>query len=224
MTNRQPTRKRRKTTAEPLPDTPADDADEPEHGPLRRCIVTRTRQEKDTMLRFVVSPKGEIVPDLAARLPGRGIWLSAVGDVIETARTRGGFARAARAPVSVPADLLERVRAGLARRIIEHVGLARRAGQAVGGFGKAREWVQAGRAGLVIQARDGSAEERARLLGGRNLPVIAPLPASDLGAAFGRDHVVHVAISPGRLAEAIRIEAGRLAGVEGQAANERAGA
>ena len=49
-----------------------DDADEQEHGPLRRCIVTRTRQEKDTMLRFVVSPDGAIVPDLAARLPGRG--------------------------------------------------------------------------------------------------------------------------------------------------------
>lgn len=181
------------------------------------------------MLRFVVSPQGAIVPDLAARLPGRGIWLSAVGDVLETARTRGGFARAARAQVAVSSDLLEQVRAGLVRRIIEHVGLARRAGQAVCGFGKAREWVQAGRAGLIVQARDGSAEERARLLSGKDLPVVAPLPAAELGAAFGRDHVVHVALSPGHLAAAIRIEAGRLAGIEGPGAkdwdvNERAGA
>jgi uncharacterized protein len=222
-------RTRRNTTTEPQTDAHAEDAgaaedgDDAERGPLRRCIVTRQRLPKETMLRFVVSPQGSVVADLAARLPGRGIWLSAVGDVVELARTRGGFARAARAQVSVPADLLEQVRAGLARRIIEHVGLARRAGQAVGGFGKAREWVQAGRAGLVVQARDGSTEERARLLGGRDVPVVAPLPATDLGAAFGRDHVVHVAVSPGRLADAIRIEAGRLAGIAGQDVKERAG-
>jgi predicted RNA-binding protein YlxR (DUF448 family) len=219
-------RNRRPITPEPSfhPDQSDDDADQPEAGPIRRCIVTRERQPKEAMIRFVVGPDRAIVPDLAARLPGRGIWLSARGDVLETARTRGGFARAARAPVSVPADLAELVRAGLMRRIIEHLGLARRAGQAVGGFGKAREWVQAGRAGLVVQASDGSPEERARLLGGRDVPVVAPLPAADLGSAFGRDHVVHVAVLPGRLAEAIRIEAGRLAGVDGRAANERAGA
>ena len=220
-----PARKRRTTTADAA--AAQDSGDDAERGPLRRCIVTRARHEKERMLRFVVAPDGTLVPDLAARLPGRGIWLSARGDVLDTARTRGGFAKAARAPVSVPADLKDRVRAGLVRRIIEHVGLARRAGQAVGGFGKAREWVQTGRAGLVIQACDGSADERARMVGGRDVPVVAPLPAVDLGTAFGRDHVVHVAVLPGRLAEAIRIEAGRLAGIDGQMpqdANERAGA
>ena len=174
------------------------------------------------MIRFVVGPDRCIVPDLAARLPGRGIWLSARGDVIETACTRGAFAKAARSAVTVPPDLRSGLQAALSRRVVEHLGLARRAGQAVAGFAKAREWLSSGRAGLVVQALDGSAEERQRFLGGWAGPVVTPLDGARLGAVFGRDHtVVHVAVAPGRLAEALRHEAERLAGLEAGPATGR---
>ena len=192
------------------------DADEPETGPLRRCAVTRERDYRNRMIRFVVAPDRTVVPDLLAKLPGRGIWLSARRDVLETARLRGAFPRAARGQVTVPADLVVAVEAGLTRRVGELLGLARRAGQAVAGFQKAREWLSSGRVGLVVQALDGSPDERARFLGGvRDVPVASPLLASDLGAVFGRDHVVHVAIASGRLAEALIIETNRLAGIAG---------
>ena len=169
------------------------------------------------MIRFVVGPEGQIVPDLQAKLPGRGIWLSARRDVLETARARNAFARAARAPVRVPAGLTEMVEQGLRRRVAELLGLARRAGQAVCGFQRAREWLVGGRAGLVVQASDGSREERARFLSGvRDVPVAAPLPAQNLGSVFGRDQVVHVVVAHGRLAEALKIETDRLAGIAGR--------
>lgn len=210
--------RRRPITTEAATDLSAQAADEAaetdsEHGPLRRCAVTRERLPKACMIRFVVAPDGQVLPDLAARLPGRGIWLSARGDVIETARTRGAFAKAARAPVTVPPDFLSGLQAALERRIGEHLGLARRAGQAVAGFGKAREWLEKGAVALVVQASDGSPEERLRFLGGRDVPVVAPLTAAALGAIFGRDHSVHVAVSGGTLAERIRDEAQRLAGL-----------
>ena len=170
------------------------------------------------MIRFVVGPDRAIVPDLTARLPGRGIWLSASGDVIETAGAKGNltraFARAARGPVVVPPDLLAVLEAALVRRIGELLGLTRRAGQAVAGFDKAREWLRGGRARLVLQAADGSAAERARLLSGITLPVFTPLPGAALGRVFGRDYVVHVAIAPGKLAESLHVEAERLAGLK----------
>jgi len=171
------------------------------------------------MIRFAVGPDRAVVPDLAARLPGRGIWLSARADVLETARAKGGFARAARGPVSVPADLADIVRSGLQRRITELLGLARRAGQAIAGFEKAQATVRAGRAGLVVQAADGSAEECARFRSGApdGLRIIAPLGAAALGAVFGRDRVVHVAVTPGRLADALAEETMRLTGVTEQA-------
>ena len=170
------------------------------------------------MIRFVLGPGRVLVPDVAARLPGRGIWLSARRDVVDTACSKGAFARAARGHVTVPPDLLVGLVAALERRIGDHLGLARRAGQAVSGFTKAREWLLAGRAALVVQASDGSVEERARLLGGRVVPVVAPLDASRLGGVFGRDHAVHVALSAGRLADGIRTEAARLAGLTEPAA------
>lgn len=193
--------------------------DEPETGPLRRCIVTRERQPKERMIRFVLAPDRTVVPDLTATLPGRGIWLSACADVLETARAQGGlgraFAKAARGPVNVPPDLPAVLEAALVRRIAELLGLARRAGQAVAGFDKAREWLRTGRGRLILQATDGSAAERARFLAGAGDSVIVldPLPAEVLGRVFGRDHVVHVAIAPGRLGERLAIEAGRLMGL-----------
>jgi uncharacterized protein len=171
------------------------------------------------MIRFVVGPDRALVPDLAATLPGRGIWLSARGDVLETARAQGGlgraFARAARGPVTVPPDLPALLEVALVRRIGELLGLARRAGQAVAGFDKAREWLRTGRGRLILQASDGSAAERARFLSGvgDSVGVWAPLSAAALGRVFGRDHVVHVAIAPGRLAERLAIEAERLGGL-----------
>ena len=201
------------TEAAEQPEEGEPGGDEPETGPLRRCIVTRERLPKERMIRFVVGPDRTLVPDLAARLPGRGIWLSARGDVIETACTRGTFAKAARGPVTVPPDLRSGLQAALSRRFVEHLGLARRAGQAVAGFAKAHEWLASGRAALVIQAADGSAEERQRFLGGWGGPVATPLDGARLGAVFGRDHVVHVAVATGRLAETLRRESERLTGI-----------
>jgi predicted RNA-binding protein YlxR (DUF448 family) len=192
---------------------------EPETGPLRRCVVTRERLPKEQMIRFVVGPDRTVVPDLKAVLPGRGMWLSARHDVLENARAKDGlaraFARAARGPVSVSPDLPALLEAALIRRISELLGLARRAGQAVAGFEKAREWVRTGRARLVVEARDGSAGERARLLSGATdrILVLDPLPGAALGRIFGRDHTVHVAVSAGRLGEALVAEAGRLSGM-----------
>lgn len=175
------------------------------------------------MIRFVVGPDRSIIPDLAARLPGRGIWLSASGDVLQRPSAKGdawrqlvrAFARAARGPVSVPPDLPDVLEAALMRRTGELLGLARRAGQATAGFEKARELLRTRRATLVVQASDGSPAERARFLSGvgGSVTVIDPLPAETMGRLFARDHVVHVAITPGKLAESLITEAGRLAGL-----------
>ncbi len=202
------------------PDAEELESDAPETGPLRRCAITRERLPKEQMIRFVIAPDRSVIPDLHAKLPGRGIWLSARRDVIERAQAAPGglarvFAKAARGPVIVPTDLSSVLQAGLVRRIGELLGLARRAGQAVAGFTKARDWIDRDRAGLVIEARDGSADERARFLSGRTaVTVIAPLDSAALGAIFGRDHAVHVAVAHGRLADALTIEAARLAGLE----------
>jgi len=211
-----------------------------EKGPLRCCILTRVREERGKMIRFVLAPTGEIVPDLAAKLPGRGLWLSARADVIEAAlrKDKAGkaglarvFARSARdkknpgknagqdqaVSVILPEDLQGLLIGGLRRRVSEHLGLARRAGQAVAGFTKAREWLQTGRAGLVIAASDGSIDERRRLLSGvGEIPVAWPMEAAALGKIFGRDHAVHVAVAPGRIAEALMNDIERLAGISGQ--------
>ena len=224
---RQPSRRpRRRATidAEEQIASPDEEAQE-ETGPLRRCVVTRERLPKERLIRFVVGPDRALVPDLNADLPGRGMWLSASRDVLETARDKGGlaraFARAARGPVSVPQDLPALLEAALVRRIGELLGLTRRAGQAVAGFEKAREWLRSGRARLIVHASDGSEAEHARFLSGNagRVTVVAPLPAAALGRMFGRDHVVHVAIAPGRLAERLHVEADRLAGLRGQGQN-----
>ena len=185
-----------------------------EDSPRRRCIVTRAVRPRSELLRFVVSPDGEIVPDLAASLPGRGIWVSSRRPVLEKAIAAKAFSRTAKAPVKVGPELVDQVTNLLTRRCLDLIGLARRAGQAVAGFEKVDEAIRSGRAGLLLEASDGAPGGRAKLRAAgrsRSLPVIGLFTGSELGEAFGRDHIVHAAVG-GRLAERLQAEAFRLAG------------
>ncbi|MDD2876872.1 MAG: DUF448 domain-containing protein [Acidiphilium sp.] len=208
-----------KLLAEPeAPDTGIIEDDAADHtGPLRRCLVTRERHPRETMLRFVAGPGDALVFDVVATLPGRGMWLSARRDVIDIAGKRGVFGKAAGRRLITPERLADRVEGVLENRIVELLGLARRAGAAIGGFEKVRERLGAGQCALLVAASDGSDAEQARLRGHHNVPVVRPLSAQRLGAVFGRDRTVHVAIGPGKLAGMIEIEAVKLAGVSAAA-------
>jgi hypothetical protein len=186
------------------------EGEDPEKGPLRRCVVTRESLPKEDMLRFVVGPGQVLVPDLAGRLPGRGMWLKAAPGLLEQALKKGAFHRAAKAQLKIPEGFSASLAAMLEQRLMDMLGMARRAGESVSGWQKVQEWLVAGRVGLLVEATDGSAAERARLIGGRETPVILALPAETLGRVFGRGGAVHVAVAKGRLAEAIAREAVRL--------------
>jgi predicted RNA-binding protein YlxR (DUF448 family) len=207
-------------TPQPIDAAAGDDAgtgaeapEREETGPHRRCIATGTIRPKAELLRFVVGPERNLVPDLAGRLPGRGLWLTARRDIVETAVAKRLFARAARTPVLVEPGLADRVERLLAQRCCEFLGLARRAGQAVAGFGKVETALRAGQVAVLLAAADGAADGRGKLKAlASGKPLVDCLVGAEIGAAFGREHAVHAALMPGRLAEAFAAEAARLAG------------
>jgi uncharacterized protein len=195
------------------------ETDEPSgRSPERRCIVTGAVRPKEALIRFVVRPggdgeKGELVPDLEARLPGRGLWISAERDIVARAIAKNLFARAARGAVAAAPDLINRLEALLARRCLDQLGFARRAGQAVAGFEQVRAWVGRGRVGVLVEAQDGSPEGQRKVHAGAGaVPTVRILSGRELGAACGRDWIGHVGLAPGRLAEGFCREAERLAG------------
>ena len=182
--------------------------------PERRCIVTRDTGPKAGLIRFVAAPDGEIVPDLAGKLPGRGLWVSADRKVLALAAAKGHFARAAKAKVRVPPDLVDRVEAMLVARVVDLLSLARKAGQAVAGLEKTKDALVSGGAVLLLQAADGSERERARLRPpkGEN-SLVSCLFGHELGVAFARDRVIHAAVLAGGLGNRVRDEAQRLSGI-----------
>ena len=186
---------------------------EPEDGPLRRCVVTRERLGKEKLVRLVAGPDGMLVPDLEERLPGRGLWITARQDIVERAVTKRLLARAAGAEIAVPPDLADRIAALLTRRCLELVGLARRAGQAVAGFEKVKAALERGDVALLLQAADGSPEQRAKLMPrSAATSVIALFSSAELAEIFGRDMAVHVAVRRGGIAERLARDCARLAG------------
>jgi predicted RNA-binding protein YlxR (DUF448 family)/ribosomal protein L30E len=184
-----------------------------EDQPRRRCIATGASGDRDRLLRFVLTPDGAVVPDVDEKLPGRGLWVTSTRTALETARRQKSFAKAARAPVRVPDELATLVEELLSRRCRDILGLAARAGQATFGYQKVREWLIAGKAGLLVEASDGAPGDRGKLraLSG-GLAVIDVLTAEELGAAVGRERFVHGAITPGKLSDRFAREASRLAG------------
>jgi len=200
-------------------DTLAGDIEDEETGPLRRCIATGESRPIDRMIRFVVGPEDRLVPDLAGRLPGRGIWVSADREAIERATTKRLFAKAARRPVSVdPAlpGLLDRL---IERQCLDLIGMARRAGAIVAGFEKVEAMLRRVAAGALIEASDGSADGHGKLRRlAADAPVVTLFQAANLAEAMGREGVVvHAAMSRGKLAERFVAASERLAALRGLA-------
>jgi hypothetical protein len=191
--------------------TPPDEPEGP--GPWRRCLVEGVTRPVETMVRFVVSPDGVMVPDVAGRLPGRGFWLSARRDTVKTACAKKLFAKAARSPVTVAADLDAEIERLLVRRCLDLIGMARRAGQAVVGFEKVKSHLRTAGAGVVLAATEGAANGREKIEAlAPGVPVIDLFSGDELGAALGREHAVHAVVAPGPIADKLLREAARLAG------------
>jgi hypothetical protein len=172
-------------------------------GPLRTCLATGVTRSPDDMIRFVVGPDGRIVPDLARKLPGRGLWVTATRAAVERAIARKAFARAARRAVTVDADLADRLERLLRERALEALALARRSGAAVGGFAKVEERARSGRLGLAVCARDARRSDgRAKLIG-RGVAVADFIDAAAIGRIFGRADATYIAIAPGPIARRV---------------------
>lgn len=166
----------------------------PSAGPVRTCLATGESGAPERMIRFVVGPEGDVVPDLARRLPGRGMWVRAERAVLERAIGKNLFAKAARAAVKAPADLAERVEKLLLDRALADLGRARRAGRAVSGFVKVEQMMGRGRAGLLIVADEAAGDGLAKLRAS-GLPIERLGDAGALGGVFGREQAVYVAIA-----------------------------
>jgi len=179
----------------------------------RRCLASGEVRPKRELLRFVVAPDGALVPDVAERLPGRGLWLSPRRDMIDLACARNLFAKAAKAPVRVPSDLAEQVAGLLRRRCLDLLGLVRRGGQAACGHEAAALWLSGGKAALLLQAVDaaeGGRQKLRALARAHDVPVIEVFRAEELGQALGRDALVHVALAEGGATARLNEELARL--------------
>jgi predicted RNA-binding protein YlxR (DUF448 family) len=173
------------------------------------------------MIRFAISPDGVVAPDLAANLPGRGLWLSARREVLAEAVARDRFSRAARAKVRAEASLVDEVGAQLVERCLDLLGLARRAGRLVAGFEKVRGVIGGGEAAVIIAARDGAADGREKISRlAEGLPIVALFSVQELSLALGRENVVHAALTSGGLSDRFLSETVRLAGFRDPAGPE----
>lgn len=196
------------------------DADGRGEGSLRLCVATRQERAPDELIRFVAGPNGILVPDLARRLPGRGVWVTAEKAAVVAAIKAKAFARSLKRPVQVPEDLAERVERLLARRATEALALANKAGLVTTGFEKVDALIGRGEAAALLCAHDaalGGRERMQRKFGavqaarGRPARVIDALSSEQMSLAMGRSNVVHAALTQGGAAEHFLSEAERLA-------------
>lgn len=188
---------------------------------VRRCIASGELRPKAELIRFVADPGGTVVPDLAGRLPGRGLWLSPRREDLERACARNLFARAAKAPLRVPEDLPARVEALLSRRCLDLIGLATRAGQAVSGYQRVASLLASGGVAVLLAAVDTAEDGRRKLRAAARTQdspprVVEVFTAEELGRALGQAARAHVAIAPGGFAERFAMEAARLSGLRGE--------
>jgi predicted RNA-binding protein YlxR (DUF448 family) len=175
---------------------------------MRMCAVSREVRPIGELIRFVVSPQGEVIPDLKRKLPGRGLWVSAsrrtVAEAVRRNQFSKGFKRDVRAAPTLPAD----TEALLVRSATEALAMAAKAGQVVSGFSKVEGALQQGQAEALIHASDGAADGTRKLdaivrqRGGNHgesqeMPIVSVLTSAELDLALGRSNVIHAALLAG---------------------------
>jgi predicted RNA-binding protein YlxR (DUF448 family) len=197
----------------------ADDAAE------RTCAVTRVCRERDELIRFVRAPDGQVVADLACRLPGRGVWITCARDTVETAAKSGIFARGFRKPAKASPTLAADVELLIKKRLTEALALANKAGLVVAGFGKVEAEIMQGGVVAVLHgsnaAADGCRKLDQRLHAARRdgvagtsldkaVEIIDLLTIDELSLVMGRANVVHAALKAGGASARLSKEAWRL--------------
>jgi predicted RNA-binding protein YlxR (DUF448 family) len=181
-------------------------------GTARMCAVTRQVSPIDDLIRFVVGPSGDVVPDLKRKLPGRGLWLSASHATVSEAVKRKVFSRGFKREVRVSPTLADETERLLVRAVIEALAMAAKAGQVVSGFTKAEDAIGQRDMVALLHASDGAADgirkldakldaqtrQTAENTGkSHDVPVIAALTSEELDLALGRSNVIHAAVLAG---------------------------
>jgi predicted RNA-binding protein YlxR (DUF448 family) len=174
--------------------------------PQRTCIVTRDVRDTGELIRFVVSPDGDLVPDIRRRLPGRGVHVTATATSVATAERKHLFAKAFRGKVRVPAGLADMVDRLLLEAAVQGLSLARKGGTAISGYTK----IENALAGTDVVALIHAAEASLDGIGGlasvarraRTAPaVVRVFTGEQLDLAFGRTNVIHAALLAGPASE-----------------------
>jgi predicted RNA-binding protein YlxR (DUF448 family)/ribosomal protein L30E len=185
------------------------------HTPTRRCLASGASLPQGELVRFIVGPDNQIVPDISGKLPGRGLWVSARRKDVALAGDKNLFSRAAREQVTVPAGLSVLVGSLLRKQCLGLIGLSRKAGDLITGFEKVKSCLGAGQAAVLICAADAGSDGREKLFRfAKDLPKIGVFSSEDLSAALGRENVVHIALKDGGLARRLVQEARRLESYE----------
>lgn len=177
-------------------------AEEESHadGTIRMCALTRNRRHESQLIRFVAGPGQEIVPDIARKLPGRGVWVTGVKDAVADAVRRKVFARSLKAQVTAAAELPELTETLLRRAALQSLAMANKAGQIVTGFAKVEKELASGRVAVLLHASDAAEDGCTKLdrkyraiCAQRNeTPVIIrAFGNSELSLALGRENVIH---------------------------------
>lgn len=207
------------------------EADRRGHKPReRRCVASGETQDPARMVRYVLSPDGDVVADVFCKLPGRGSWVSADAALLTETARRGGFNRSFKSKVKADADaLVSQTKEQLRRRLLGQMTMARKAGRLVFGEAGVREPASRGDVALRIEARDGAADGRGKLRTlslataremtsqGIKRPdpaVIGCFTAEEIGTALGRDPVVHAAVIAGPMVNEMKLTAWKLSGFE----------
>ena len=185
---------------------PNETAERLKHTPERTCVLTRRKATKDALIRLALGPDGTVAPDVRARAPGRGAWISVgrtkLDEAVANGKLKAALARAFKTgEVAIPPDLGERTEQALRQAALDRLGIEARAGNLLSGSERVEAAARSGKVHLLIHAADAGEDGRKRLDqawragGGGPQGVIFPEPRPILSIALGRENLVHVALN-----------------------------
>lgn len=192
----------------------------------RMCIVTREKLEANQLVRFVLAPNGDLIPDIKQNLPGRGCWVTAQASLIEQACKKGSFSRALKTKVEIPENFVQNIDELMTKSTLGMINMARKAGQFITGSSKVDHAVRNGEALACFHATDAANDGVRKINQARTffskmveveiIPSFQMFSSDEMAKAFGDGNYIHAAALAGKAGESVLKRAEALAIFRGQ--------
>lgn len=169
----------------------------------RKCILDGLVKPINELLRFV-DIDNVLLPDFNKKLPGKGMYITNNRFSLVKAVEKKLFQKVSHHNLKIDADFVEMVEQLLKQKALDSINMARKSGILITGYEKVREAIKKNNIEFLIEATDGAADGKEKMvLLAKTIEIFNLFSIDELDKTLNKVNTVHLAILKNKVSESV---------------------